>query len=144
MLMLHISDIHFKSPDCLDQWMDPDFAIRTRMMRDLTEQVQNLGKVGAILVGGDVAFKAAPDEYQTARGWIQQLSEISGCPKKRVFVVPGNHDVDRAIIKGECPNPERPARNRIDGARQPRMEAQTAVAGHDDRSTSFPVAFGLQ
>lgn len=100
MLILHISDIHFKSPDCLDQWMDPDFPIRTRMMRDLTEQVQKLGKVGAILIGGDIAFKAAPDEYQTARVWIQQLSEISGCPKERVFVVPGNHDVDRAIIRG--------------------------------------------
>ena len=58
MLMLHLSDIHFKAPDCLDQWMDPDFAIRTRMMRDLTEQVRNLGKVDAILIGGDVAFKA--------------------------------------------------------------------------------------
>lgn len=100
MLMLHISDIHFKSPDCLDQWMDPDFPVRTRMMRDLTEQVRQLGKIGAILIGGDVAYKAAPDEYQTARAWIQQLSEISGCPKERVFVVPGNHDVDRAIIKG--------------------------------------------
>lgn len=99
MLMLHISDIHFKSPDCLDQWMDPDFSIRTRMMRDLTEQVQKLGNVGAILIGGDVAFKAAPDEYKTARAWIQQLSEISGCPKERIFVVPGNHDVDRGIIK---------------------------------------------
>jgi hypothetical protein len=32
MLMLHISDIHFKSPDCLDQWMDPDFPIRTRFV----------------------------------------------------------------------------------------------------------------
>lgn len=100
MLMLHISDIHYKSPDCLDQWMDPDFPVRTRMMRDLTEQVRQLGKIGAILIGGDVAYKAAPDEYQTARAWIQQLSEISGCPKERVFVVPGNHDVDRAIIKG--------------------------------------------
>ena len=100
MLMLHISDIHFKSPDCLDQWMDPDFPIRTRMMRDLAEQVRNLGKVGAILIGGDVAFKAAPDEYQTARAWIQQLAEIAGCSKERVFVVPGNHDVDRSIIKG--------------------------------------------
>lgn len=98
MLMLHISDIHFKSPDCLDQWMDPEFPIRTRMMRDLTEQVQKLGKVGAILVGGDIAFKAAPDEYRTARAWIQQLSEISGCPKERIFVVPGNHDVDRGVI----------------------------------------------
>lgn len=101
MLMLHISDIHFKSPDCLEQWMDPDFPIRTRMMRDLTEQVRMLGgKVGAILIGGDVAFKAAPDEYQTARAWIQQLSEIAGCPKERVFVVPGNHDVDRSVIRG--------------------------------------------
>lgn len=99
MLMLHISDIHFKSPDCLDQWMDPDFSIRTRMMRDLTAQVQTLGSVGAILIGGDVAFKAAPDEYKTARAWIQQLSEISGCPKERIFVVPGNHDVDRGVIK---------------------------------------------
>jgi 3',5'-cyclic AMP phosphodiesterase CpdA len=100
MLILHISDIHFKSPECLDQWMDPDSPIRTRLMRDLTEQVQKLGKVGAILIGGDVAYKAAPDEYQAAKIWIQQLSDISGCPKERIFVVPGNHDVDRAIIKG--------------------------------------------
>lgn len=103
MLMLHISDIHFKSPDCLDQWMDPEFPIRTRMMRDLTEQVRKLGNVGAILIGGDIAFKAAPDEYQTARAWIQQLSQISGCPKERIFVVPGNHDVDRGIINGSVP-----------------------------------------
>ena len=100
MLMLHISDIHFKSPDCLDPLMDPELPIRTRMMRDLTEQVQKLGNVGAILIGGDIAFKAAPDEYRIARDWIEQLSQISGCPKERIFVVPGNHDVDRGIIKG--------------------------------------------
>lgn len=100
MLMLHISDIHFKSPDCLDQWMDPELPIRTRMMRDLTEQVRRLGNVDAILIGGDIAFKAAPDEYQAARAWIQQLSQISGCQKERIFVVPGNHDVDRGIVKG--------------------------------------------
>jgi predicted phosphodiesterase len=77
--------------------------IRTRMMRDLSEQVQKLGEVGAILIGGDIAYKAAPDEYETARAWIQQLSQISGCPKERVFVVPGNHDVDRVMIKGSVP-----------------------------------------
>lgn len=103
MLMLHISDIHFKSPDCLDAWTDPDSAIRTRMMRDLTEQVQILGSVDAILICGDIAYKAAPDEYKSALSWIQQLSQISGCPKERIFVVPGNHDVDRATIKGSIP-----------------------------------------
>jgi len=103
MLMLHISDIHFKSPDCLVQEMDPEFSIRTRMMRDLAQQVQKLGNVGAILIGGDIAFKAAPEEYQTARAWIEQLSDISGCPKERIFVVPGNHDVDREIIRKSVP-----------------------------------------
>ncbi len=99
MLMLHISDIHFKSPDCLDPLMDPDASIRTRMMRDLIAQVAKLGEVGAMLIGGDVAFKGAKDEYDTAWAWIQQLSQISGCPKERIFVVPGNHDVDRDMIK---------------------------------------------
>ncbi|MCP1442497.1 putative MPP superfamily phosphohydrolase [Pseudomonas sp. GGS8] len=103
MLMLHISDIHFKSPECLQPEMDPDYSIRTRMMRDLQEQVKTLGKVGAILIGGDIAYRAAPAEYQTAQVWIEQLADISGCPKERIFVVPGNHDVDRAVIKASVP-----------------------------------------
>ena len=103
MLILHVSDIHFKSPQCLDPTQDPDFAIRTRMMRDLVKQVELLGNVGAILLGGDIAFKAATDEYETAWNWIQQLAEISGCPKERIFVVPGNHDVNRAIVKQSVP-----------------------------------------
>jgi len=103
MLMLHISDIHFKSPECLDPSQDPDLAVRTRMMRDLAQQVGRLGEVGAILIGGDVAHKAAPDEYKTAWNWILELAAISGCPKERIFVVPGNHDVDRAVIKQNVP-----------------------------------------
>lgn len=103
MLMLHISDIHFKSPECLDPAQDPDLAIRTRMMRDLAQQVGVLGEVGAILIGGDVAYKADPDEYRTAWNWIQELAAISGCPKERIFVVPGNHDVDRGVVKRSVP-----------------------------------------
>lgn len=103
MLMLHISDIHFKSPQCLVPEQDPDSAIRTRMMRDLAEQVRALGPIGAILIGGDVAFKGAPDEYATAWVWIQQLAEISKCPLQRIFVVPGNHDVDRSVVAKSVP-----------------------------------------
>lgn len=103
MLMLHISDIHFKSPECLDPSQDPDLAVRTRMMRDLVEQVSVLGEVGAILIGGDIAYKAHPDEYTTARNWILQLAEICGCTKERIFVVPGNHDVDRGFIRDNVP-----------------------------------------
>lgn len=42
MLLLHISDIHFR--------------------------VQDLGPVGAILVGGDIAFKGDPEEYKAVMG----------------------------------------------------------------------------
>ncbi|ODP37044.1 hypothetical protein [Sphingomonas turrisvirgatae] len=65
MLILHVSDIHFRAPQCLKPETDPDVPIRTRMMQDLEAQVAKLGKVGAILIGGDVAFKAAPEEYET-------------------------------------------------------------------------------
>lgn len=99
MLMLHISDIHFKSPECLDPFLDPEFAVRAIMMQDLSQQVRESGNVGAILVGGDIAYKAAHDEYESALNWLQQLAAISGCPKERIFVVPGNHDVDRGYIK---------------------------------------------
>lgn len=68
-------------------------------MRDLTQQIEKQGPVGAILIGGDVAYKAHPDEYKTAWVWIQQLAVISHCPMERIFVVPGNHDVDRGIIR---------------------------------------------
>lgn len=99
MLFLHISDIHFRSPDCLDPFTDPEFPIRTHIMRDLAQQIVERGNVEGILVGGDIAFKAAADEYVTAWKWLQQLAEISGCPKERIFVVPGNHDVDRKVIE---------------------------------------------
>ena len=59
-----------------------------------------LGPTHAILIGGDIAFKGAPEEYETARAWIEELALVAGCPPERIFVIPGNHDVDRAIILG--------------------------------------------
>ncbi len=60
--------------------------------------VAHLGSVSAILIGGDVAFKGASDEYATAMTWIRELAAAAGCPMERVFTIPGNHDVDRGLI----------------------------------------------
>ncbi len=98
MLLLHISDIHFFEPDCLDDDTDPDHSIRTRVANHLRTKVSELGKVDAILVGGDVAYKGHADEYKAATKWLKKLADICGCsPAKRIFVVPGNHDIDRGI-----------------------------------------------
>jgi 3',5'-cyclic AMP phosphodiesterase CpdA len=98
MLLLHISDIHFREPQCLRPDTDPDRAYRTLLLRCVREQVKTLGPVGAILVGGDIAFKGHPDEYKTALTWLRELAEACGCHFERIFVIPGNHDIDRRVI----------------------------------------------
>ena len=68
------------------------------MVQDVRDRVAQLGSADAILVGGDIAFKGASEEYTVARTWIEELSCAAGCPLERIFVIPGNHDVDRAAI----------------------------------------------
>jgi predicted MPP superfamily phosphohydrolase len=82
--------------------MDPDQPYRTRLIQDARDFAQKMGTVDAILVGGDIAFRGAPEEYAAALEWLKELSAQCGCPLERVFVVPGNHDVDRAVITGSA------------------------------------------
>jgi predicted MPP superfamily phosphohydrolase len=98
MLLLHISDIHFREPDCVKPHLDPERPYRTRMVQDVRNRTEALGPVGAILVGGDIAYKGHPQEYEAAFTWLKELAEACGCPLVRVYVVPGNHDVDRSVI----------------------------------------------
>ena len=99
MLLLHLSDIHFRAPHCLEPNLDPDHHVRTLMLHDIRDRVHELGPVNAILIGGDIAFKGAPAEYETATHWVHEIVDVAQCPLTRVFVVPGNHDVDRTIIQ---------------------------------------------
>jgi len=82
--------------------MDPDRPYRTLLIQDARDRTRTLGAVDAILVGGDIAFRGAPEEYAAALDWLKELSDQCGCPLERVFVIPGNHDVDRAVITGSA------------------------------------------
>ncbi|KAA1233653.1 metallophosphoesterase [Agrobacterium tumefaciens] len=104
MLLLHVSDIHFRSPDCTDPETDPTRPNRSVLVRSLKDQVRTYGNVDALLIGGDIAFRGHPDEYVTARDWIDELVQASGCPPEKIFVVPGNHDVDQRVITGKDPS----------------------------------------
>ena len=99
MVLLHISDIHFKSPECLTPDLDPNVPYRTRMLRDIRNFISDLGSVSAILISGDIAFKGAREEYQIAATWIRELCAAANCPQEQVYLVPGNHDVDRVKIR---------------------------------------------
>src|SRR5450830_256861 len=98
MLLLHLSDIHFRVPQCLRPDTDPDRTFRSLMLRDIRNQVSELGAVGAILIGGDIAYRADPQEYAAAMEWIHDLLDASGCHIERLYVIPGNHDIDRGVV----------------------------------------------
>lgn len=98
MLLLHVSDIHFCAPACTTPALDPDRPYRTRLVQDVRAHVQSLGNVDAILISGDIAYRGVAEEYESATAWIRELATAAACQLERVFVVPGNHDIDRRVI----------------------------------------------
>lgn len=99
MWILHLSEFHFRAPRCLNPATDQDRPYRTRLERDLAQRVKNLGKIDAIMVGGDIAFQADPREYDVTRQRLLDLAKICGCDKDRIMIVPGNHDVNWAACR---------------------------------------------
>jgi predicted phosphodiesterase len=96
MRLLHLSDIHFQTPICLTPNQDPDAAFRVRLEEDLEELCIDT-PVDAIVVGGDIAYKAAPEEYEAAKAWLLRVAAACRCSPSRILTVPGNHDVDWKI-----------------------------------------------
>ncbi|WP_285348464.1 metallophosphoesterase [Pseudomonas sp. ME-P-057] len=95
MLILHLSDIHFRKQE-IDTSQDPNFHLRHELVKDVVQQCERLGPPSAIIVSGDVAFAGHLDEYAFATNWLRDLCAACGCEMSAVFVVPGNHDVVRA------------------------------------------------
>lgn len=98
MMILHLSDIHFRYPICTKEY-DPDKPFRTLLMQDSSRKAQQLGPVNAILITGDISYCGSPTEYSFAHNWLIELAKKTGCPPEQIFMVPGNHDVDQSIIK---------------------------------------------
>jgi len=94
-LLLHLSDIHFQL-DEISTPMDPNIHLRNELLRDAKRMCEQLRKApSAIIVSGDIAFAAHDKEYLFALSWLESLAETCGTTIESIFVVPGNHDVDR-------------------------------------------------
>jgi 3',5'-cyclic AMP phosphodiesterase CpdA len=96
MLFLHLSDIHFKKTE-VGQPDDPNLALRSDLIRDVRQMRKEIGKpADGILLTGDIAFAGRAEEYGFAYKWLEEkLCPEAGCEIDGVFVIPGNHDVDR-------------------------------------------------
>ena len=95
--LLHLSDIHFQYR--LDGTVhDLDHDVRNELAIDLQQVVKLSGGINAIVVTGDVAFSGKPADYDVAKAWLSSLCKRIGCDADHVWVVPGNHDIDRARL----------------------------------------------
>jgi hypothetical protein len=91
MRIIHLSDIHFSAGD---HW-DPDDDQRRELLLDIERAVDDGGPTDGILVGGDIAFSGAREQFEVAAAWLDEARQRGGCPKGAVWTVPGNHDIDR-------------------------------------------------
>jgi predicted MPP superfamily phosphohydrolase len=90
---LHISDLHLRGADAYDRDVVLRALVRSvRAFRERDRRAPDL-----IFATGDIAYSGAPGEYLIATGFFDQLLGAAGLDRARLFVVPGNHDVDRTL-----------------------------------------------
>ena len=93
---LHLSDLHFRQ-DRQAKW-DEDIVLR-KLLEDVRERIE-CDRLGPdfVVVTGDIAFGGAAKEYALASQFLDEVLDATGLGKDRLFVVPGNHDVDWSLI----------------------------------------------
>ncbi len=91
---LHLSDLHASERS--------DWDAR-RVLETLLEDLQTLRdehelRPDLLFFTGDAAFAGRGDEFDTAGRFLESVREACGVERENVFLVPGNHDVDRTVI----------------------------------------------
>ena len=90
---IHLSDWHQKGKD-----FDRIVVLRALLkdIRQRTEISPDLEKINFIVFSGDVAYSGKSDEYKAAKElFFQPLLNECGLKPEQLFIVPGNHDLDR-------------------------------------------------
>ena len=94
-----MSDIHFTKGTSNVSSFDIDRIVRNELVRDAVNLLPSVQPLSGIIISGDIAFAGKPEEFQTGIGWLAELSEKLNCDPSFVWCVPGNHDVDRNVIR---------------------------------------------
>lgn len=94
----HLSDFHFKA----DERWDRRGTLQA-LLRLAEEETAGGNGPHLVFLTGDIAYSGKTAEYRRALLFLRELGRKLGLePREHFFVVPGNHDVDRArIARGE-------------------------------------------
>lgn len=97
--VLHLSDIHFSTTKKPFAMRIKHQDVREQVVKSLESLTAAERTMQAILLVGDIAFSASPDEYEEAYDWIERIRTLCNCRRESVLTVPGNHDVDRRAVR---------------------------------------------
>lgn len=119
-IWLHISDLHLRSS------YDGDIVL-DKLLEDITNfLINNSFNLDFIVLSGDISYSSKPEEYKIAFKFLDKLLEITHLDKNKLFLVPGNHDVDRGAIS--------PGAQSIRKNLKSRDDINNLLANDDDRS----------
>lgn len=91
---IHLSDLHMQQGNDYDT-----NVVLGSLLQDVDDRVHHDGmQPDWIIISGDVAFAGQPEEYAMACRFFDELLAMTRLGRDRLFVVPGNHDVDRGSI----------------------------------------------
>lgn len=93
---VHLSDIHFGTDDNGGP-DDRNDDLRRELERDAVIQCADLQPIAGVLVSGDIAAQGRKVEYEYAQSFLDRLCERLKIGSHRVWMVPGNHDIDRSV-----------------------------------------------
>jgi predicted phosphodiesterase len=108
-VLVHLSDIHFTGSSGTSVH-DLDSEVRNEILRDAATVAKELGGATGVLVTGDIAFSGQRNQYEKAASWLLEFCRAIGCPDESVWVVPGNHDVDRNVASSKILTDEQSAK----------------------------------
>ena len=130
--ILHISDLHERGP------RESEPFRRRRVLgeawkKNLDALLED-GRIDLVCFTGDVADWGKPEEYGPATDFIDALLRHLSLPIERLFLVPGNHDIDRkkgenawAELRGGKDSEGRERKGKL--SRVPRLELSRWMAG---------------
>jgi len=67
------------------------------MVRDIEQKRKGFANINFVIVSGDLAHGGKPAQYILVENFLDDLIAMLGLGRNDVFIVPGNHDIDREI-----------------------------------------------
>ncbi len=93
---LHVSDLHLKGSREREPWRRRR-VLGEAWQRNLETILNEEGEIDFVFFTGDAANFGQPDEFEETTAFLNTLLADLNVSSERLFVVPGNHDIDRGI-----------------------------------------------